>query len=69
MKPKYDLANLKEYKLIDYSSFTNAEEFEFVYRPNDDTFLLLDALRLDFEKNRPKNHDIIIEIGYFFTNN
>lgn len=63
MEPKYDLKILQDYKILDYSPFTNTEDFDFVYRPNDDTFLFLDALKLDYEKNRPSSHDIIIEIG------
>lgn len=63
MEPKYDLKILQDYKILDYTSFAKTEDFDFVYRPNDDTFLFLDALRLEFEKNKPFPHDIIIEIG------
>lgn len=37
------------YELLDYTSLLLPKEFSFVYRPNDDTFLLMDALKLESE--------------------
>lgn len=64
MDPKYDTKNMKSYELQDYVPIIEKDEFDFIYRPNDDTFLLLDALKLDFDANPPKNAKIICEIGY-----
>ena len=65
MIPKYDLKNIENYKIIDYLPILDQNELDYVYRPNDDSFLLLDALRMDLQEIM-KNFESkwILEIGY-----
>ncbi len=64
MLPKYNLQNLENYKIIDYLPILEQNELDYVYRPNDDTYLLLDALKMDFEEiMKSTESKIILEIG------
>lgn len=68
MLPKFDINSLENYKIIDYLPVLEKDELNYVYRPNDDSFLFLDALRLDLPEiiNFSDESKWILEIGYFF---
>lgn len=67
MLPKFDIKTVDNYKLIDYLPILEKDELNYVYRPNDDSFLFLDALRLDLPTiiNFSDEYKWILEIGYF----
>ena len=65
IKTKYDLSKLDRYELIDYVPVLEPNELDYVYRPNDDSYLFLDGLRLDLEEIKARAPAIILEIGYF----
>jgi hypothetical protein len=46
---KYNRKDLKKYEDLDYISVLEQGEFNFVYRPGDDSFLFLDALRFELD--------------------
>ena len=69
MIPKFKLDNLENYKIIDYLPILEPNELEYVYRPNDDSYLLLDGLRMDMEKIiKSKDSKWILEIGFLILN-
>ena len=45
----------------------NMRDFEYVYEPSDDTFLLCDALEGDREELTQSRPQIILEIGYVYS--
>lgn len=62
-KPCYDRRELKSYEDLTFGPILGKNEFDYVYRPGDDSYLLLDALRFEQDniiKQQPSN---IIEIG------
>lgn len=67
MIPKYNLDNLTDYKIIDYLPVLEPNELDYVYRPNDDSYFLLDALRMDMgEVMKTSDPKWILEIGFFY---
>jgi hypothetical protein len=63
IKTKYELNSLKRYEILDYVPILETNELDFVYRPNDDSFLFLDALKLDLDEIKRMNPAIVLEIG------
>ena len=59
----YDRKQLKPYDEIDLLSVLEKDEFNFVYRPGDDSYLLLDALRFDLDKMVERKPLFALEIG------
>lgn len=59
--PKELLAN--EVELLDLSLVTSKGDFEFIYRPNDDSYLLVDTLIADSQAILQKQPGLICEIG------
>ena len=67
MIPKFSLDNLDSYKIIDYLPILEANELDYVYRPNDDSYLLLDALKMDIEEMvKSPDSKWVFEIGFVF---
>ena len=65
MFPKFKLDKLENYKIIDYLPILEPNELDYVYRPNDDSYLLLDALRMDLnEIIKLSDSKWILEIGF-----
>lgn len=65
MFPKFKLDKLENYKIIDYLPILEPNELDYVYRPNDDSYLLLDALKMDFDEIlRNSDPKWILEIGF-----
>ena len=62
-KTKYDLSSLNRYEILDYVPILEANELDFVYRPNDDSYLFMDALKLDLEEIKSMKPAIVLEIG------
>ena len=50
-------------EIIDYLKFMEKGIFDYIYRPNDDSYLFLQALDIDFEFICKKNPLFFLEIG------
>lgn len=64
MLPRFSkelLAN--DVELLDLSLVTLKGDFEFIYRPNDDSYLLIDTLLADSQAILDKQPAVICEIG------
>jgi len=59
----YERKELDPYDEIDLLKVLEKDEFNFVYRPGDDSYLLLDALRFDLEKMIENKPLFALEIG------
>jgi len=59
----YDRKALPLYDEIDILSVLEKDEFNFVYRPGDDSYLLLDALRFELDKMIDSKPLFALEIG------
>lgn len=65
LSPIYNNDKVEDYKIIDYLPILEKNELDYVYRPNDDTYLFLDALKLDLPNVLKSNEEKwILEIGY-----
>lgn len=54
VKPKYEILLKKEdLDLLDYASLVENNEFEYIYEPNDDTFLMLSVLKQELHSLPP----------------
>ena len=62
---KQDLANKVE--LIDMMSVFKKGDFDLIYRPCDDTFLMIDTLFAQMSQIFDMKPLLIAEIGYFFV--
>ena len=67
MQPIYDRKTVDSYQDIDFSKVVEKDEFKYVYRPGDDSYLFLDALRLDLQDIINKKPLFCLEIGYKFS--
>ncbi len=63
LKTTYNRNDLEEYEEIDLLKVLEKDEFDFVYRPGDDSYLLLDALRFEFKNIIEKQPLFALEIG------
>lgn len=59
---QYSKKDFQKYDFLDYLPILERGELERVYRPNDDSFFMLDVLNLEAENNIPSSA-LIIEIG------
>lgn len=59
----YDRKQLQPYEELDLIAVIEKDEFNYVYRPGDDSYLLLDALRLDLSKLIQIKPLFLLEIG------
>jgi len=59
----YDRKALAAYDEIDLLPVIEKDEFNFVYRPGDDSYLLLDALRFELDKMIDFKPLFALEIG------
>lgn len=65
MIPKYKAESIDLYPIVDYLPVLEPNELDYVYRPNDDSYLLLDALKVDIgEISEAKEPKCILEIGF-----
>lgn len=55
-------------KLLDYGGVLLREDFKYIYRPGDDSYLLIDTLIRHLDEIIQQNPQIVIEIGYIITN-
>jgi hypothetical protein len=64
IQTKYQRNDLKEYEELDIIAVLEEDEFNYVYRPGDDSYLLLDALRFELDKIIAAKPLFMLEIGY-----
>ena len=50
-------------QLVDYN-FIDKSTFDFIYRPNDDTYLMFEAIKTDIYDLIGIDPTLILEIGY-----
>jgi hypothetical protein len=62
-QPIYDRKTVEKYEDIDFTGIIEKEEFKFVYRPGDDSFLFLDALRFELDFMLSMKPESFLEIG------
>ena len=60
----YDRKKLEPYEELDLIAVIEKNEYNFVYRPGDDSYLLLDALRFELDQMISTKPLFALEIGY-----
>lgn len=65
--PKYDRTKLKKDEDIDFTKIIEKGEFQFVYRPGDDSYLFVDALRFELDDIVNSKPLFGLEIGYIYN--
>lgn len=67
LEPKYPYSQIlqtaKDFKLLKINSVVEKGDFDFVYRPCDDTYLFIDTLLAELPELLTKEHLSIAEIG------
>lgn len=61
--PLYDKKDIPRYQDLDYTTVTKSDDFNYIYRPGNDTIHLLDTLRLDLDVILEAKPLFCMEIG------